>query len=144
MNPNVEAALWMILRDKLCSLEASTPLPVAMPDETFTVPQEDGLLLPFLAASDVRSDSETIDIARRVHVRQGTLILRLHWPLQRDISRTQLMQLAGEVAQNFDPSALRLAGYGTALRFVSLPVVGTPYPEGAYTQVPINVPWRTD
>lgn len=139
---SVDVDIWLALRSRIEALATEPPMPVFDPGATVTPPKDATGPLPFILASDVRNDPVREGISPKLHSRSGTLILAIQWPIAREVSHTQLMQLGGAVADHF-PADLRMKKGGTCLRVTQESASMQPYREGAYHVVAVRVFWST-
>lgn len=140
--PAIETAIWMALKSRIDTLVTTPTMPKFDPDATFTPPSDATGPLPFILVSDVRNDNRRVTIGPQVHVRSGTLMLSIQWPIARPVTHAQIMQIAGTVAEHF-PADTRMKFGDVKLRVTRDADVVQPYRDNAYTVCIVRVLWST-
>lgn len=138
----VDAEIWLALKARIGTLVTEPVLPVFDPGGTITIPKDATGPLPFIITSDVRNDPVRTGIDASLHSRSGTLMLAIQWPIVREISHAQLMQLGGAVSDHF-PADQRMKYGATCLRVTQDSAPMQPYREGAFHVVMMRVFWST-
>ncbi len=145
--PSYSATDWLALRSRIDTL-VTTPAMVAHDPGALVTPATDATdPAPFIFLSDVPNDPQRIGIARRgiagvSHIRSGTLIITVQWPIARAITHTQLREIAGQIAAHFRADTCMTFGQ-SRLRVTRDATTLQPYIDGAYRVAVINVPWSS-
>ncbi|WPZ05662.1 phage tail terminator-like protein [Pelagerythrobacter marinus] len=146
--PSIETTDWLALKSRVDTLVTDPAMPVFEPGAIVTPPKDgSNNPLPFILLSDTANDPERVGISRRGaagvdHIRTGTLILTVQWPIARAVSHTQLKEIAGQIAahfpadtcMSFGPSRLRVTQDAAALQ---------PYIDGAYRVAVVRAFWSS-
>lgn len=135
--PSIETSDYLALQARIATLVTSPDMEVIEPGAIIQHPAEPHILL-----SDMTNDPVRMGIDPRLHVRSGTLMLSVHWPITRPIDHTQLREIAGQIAahfpadtcMSFGPSRLRVTQDAS-----SLPA----YVDGAYRVAVVRVLWSS-
>lgn len=136
--PSIETTDWLALKGRVDRLVTDPVLAVIEPGAILRLPDEPHILL-----SDVTNDPVRMGVNSSVpHVRSGTLMLTVQWPIARDVSHVQMKEIAGQIAahfpadacMSFDPSRLRVTTDASAL---------PAYVDGAYRVAVVRVPWSS-
>ena len=131
------------MKSRVDTLVTNPALPVFEPVAIVTPPKDgDNTPLPFILLSDVPNDPDRRGIDPRLHIRSGTLMLTVQWPIARAVTHTQIKEVAGQVAAHFPadtcmtfgPSRLRVTQDASALQ---------PYVDGAYRVSVVRVFWSS-
>lgn len=145
--PSIETTDWLALKSHIDKLVTNPVIPHFEPD-AIVVPPKDAIgPSPFILVSDVVNQPERVGLSSRGdsgvdHIRSGTLILTVQWPIARAVSHVQLRELAGQVAahfradtcMSFGPSRLRVRQDAAAMQ---------PYVDGAYKVAIVRVFWSS-
>ena len=140
--PAIETTDWLALKGRVDTLVTDPAMQVFEPGALVTPPTDGGKPLPFILLSDVTNDPERRGIDPRLHVRSGTLMLTVQWPIARAVSHTQLKEIAGRIAAHFPADTCMRSG-PSRLRVVSDASALSPYVDGAYSVAPVRVPWSS-
>lgn len=142
--PAIETTDWLALRGRVDTLATNPQLTVFDPGAVVTPPVDAAKQpLPFVLLSDVTNDPDRGGrIDPKLHVRSGTLMLTLQWPIARAVDHTQLKEVAGQIAahfpadacMSFGPSRLRVTQNASAL---------PAYVDGAYRVAVVRVLWSS-
>lgn len=132
MNPTVETAIWMALRQRVEALPLE--LPIAWPGEVF----EPGSAA-YLAVQNIVARPARALMSAGPHDRTGTLQIMTMHPIGTRYEVTQ--EAAGQIAEHF-PCDLRLTFGGVSVRVTEAPHVSDGYREDAYWQTPVRVRWQ--
>lgn len=136
--PAIETTDWMALKAHIDKLVLQPAIPIIEPGAIIQLPAE-----PHILISDVTNDPDRAgNIDPKLHIRSGTLMLTLHWPISLAVSHTQMKEIAGQIAAHFPadtcmtygPSRLRVIQDASALQ---------PYVEGAYRVAVVRVLWSS-
>lgn len=146
--PTTDTTDWLALRSRVDTLVTSPALPRFDPGAIFTPPKsEENDPLPYILLSDVTNDPVRMGISARGiagvdHVRSGTLLLSIMWPIARAIAHTQLRELAGQVAAHFPADTCMTYGQ-SRLRVTQDAGALQPYVDGAYRVAVVRVLWSS-
>lgn len=145
--PSIETTDWLALKARVDTLVTDPVMQVFEPGAIVTPPPDAVGPAPYILASDAVNDPERIGIAARPgrgvdHIRSGTLMLALQWPIARPISHAQLKEVAGQIAayfpadtcMQFGPSRLRVTQDSASMQ---------PYVDGAYRVAVVRVFWSS-
>ena len=140
--PAIETTDWLALKSRIDTLVTTPTLTRFEPGALVTPPTDAIGPAPFILLSDVTNDPDRRGIDPRLHVRSGTLMLALQWPIARAVSHVQLKEVAGQIAahfpadtcMSFGPSRLRVTQDATALQA---------FVEGAYRVAVVRVFWSS-
>ena len=135
--PSIQTTDWLALKSRIDTLVTDPVMPRFDPGAILKQPAEPHILL-----SDVTNDPDRRGIDPRLHVRSGTLMLAIQWPLAREIAHTQLKEIAGQIAAHFPadtcmrygPSRIRVTSNASAL---------PSFVDGAYRVSIVRVPWSS-
>ncbi len=140
--PAIETTDWLALKGRVDTLVTDPAMQVFEPGALVTPPTDGGKPLPFILLSDVTNDPERRGIDPRLHVRSGTLMLTVQWPIARAVSHTQLKEIAGRIAAHFHADTCMRFG-ASRLRVVSDASALPPYIDGANRVAPVRVQWSS-
>jgi hypothetical protein len=140
--PSIETSDWLALKGRVDTLVTDPVLPVFEPGAIVTPPTDATRPAPFILLSDVTNDPVRMGIDPRLHIRSGTLMLALQWPIARAVTHTRLKEVAGQIAAHFPadtcmtfgPSRLRVSQDAAAMQS---------YIEGAYRVSVVRVLWSS-
>lgn len=135
--PAIQTTDWLALKSRAATLVTTPAMQTIEPGAIIRLPAEPHILL-----SDVTNDPTRVGIDPRLHIRSGTLMLTVQWPIARDISHVQLREIAGQIADHFradtcmtfGPSRLRVTTDASAL---------PAYVDGAYRVAVVRVSWSS-
>lgn len=129
---------WLALASRVATLVTDPALPTYEPGAIVERPNEPHILL-----SDVRNDNERMGLdATTPHMRSGTLMLAIQWPLGLAVSHTQLTQLQGVVAEHFLADTCCVYG-ASRLRVTQDADALQPYVDGAFRVAVVRVFWSS-
>lgn len=136
--PAIETTDWLALKSHIDTLVTSPVLPHFDPGAIIQLPAEPHILL-----SDVTNDPVRMGINRSTpHVRSGTLMLTLHWPIAHPIDHAQLREIAGQIAAHFPADTCM--SFGPSRLRVTTDAASLPaYVDGAYRVAVVRVPWTS-
>ena len=140
MTPSTQTSDWLALRARVDTLD--TDMPVFDPGELVTPPTDGDKPLPFILLSDVTNDPERRGIDPSLHVRSGTLMLTIEWPIARPVTHTQLREIAGQIAAHFPADTCMRFG-ASRLRVTSDASALPAFVDGAYRVAVVRVPWSS-
>lgn len=135
--PAIETKLWMAINAHVDDMVVNPSMPIIDPGDVYKPSGE-----PFILLSDVRNETVRRGIDASLHEYSGTLMLQVRWPIQLPISHTQLLEIAGTIADHFHADTMMQFG-GVCARVTSEPTVLQPDVDGAYRFVIVRVPWST-
>lgn len=145
--PSIETTDWLALKGRVDTLVTDPVMPRFEPGAIVTPPKDAVGPLPYILLSDVTNDPARVGLSSRGisgvdHIRSGTLMLTVQWPIARAVTHTQLKEIAGQIAAHFPadtcmtfgPSRLRVTADASAL---------PAYVDGAYRVVVVRVLWSS-
>lgn len=135
----IEATDWLALRARVDTLVTDPAMEVFEPGDTIPAAAE---LKPILLLSDGTNDVERVGIDARLHVRSGTLLVAVRWPIAVPVSHTQIKQIQGVIAGHFRADVCMPYG-ASRLRVIKDSDVIQPYRDGAYLHCPVRVRWSS-
>src|SRR5690606_38807935 len=97
--PSIETTDWLALKSRVDTLGTDPAMLRFEPGDIVTPPKDgDNKRLPFILLSDVPNDPARVGISRRGsagvdHIRSGTLMLTVQWPIARAVTHTQLKEI---------------------------------------------------
>lgn len=143
--PSTLTTDWLALASRINTL--ATTMPVYDPGAIFTPPSDTLGPAPYILLSDVTNEPRRVGLSARGihgvdHIRSGTLMLTVMWPIARAVSHTQIKEIAGDIAAHFPadtcmafgPSRLRVTADASAL---------PAYVDGAYRVAVVRVLWNS-
>ena len=94
--PTNPTKIWLALKSRVDTLVPQPLMPVYDPDATVTAAP------PYILVTDARNDPARYGIggSAELHVYSGTLMLAIHYPIASIVSYTQLIQMAGAIAEH--------------------------------------------
>jgi hypothetical protein len=159
--PSIETTDWLALKSHIDTLVTSPVMQCFEPGAIVTPPVQtetnweggetwsngegwDGknLPMPFILLSDVTNDPVRMGIDPRLHVRSGTLMLALQWPIARAVTHTQLKEVAGQIAAHFSADTCMTFG-PSRLRVTQDAAAMQSYIDGAYRVSVVRVLWSS-
>ena len=141
--PHIETSIWMALKARIDTLVTSPAMIVIEPDSAFTPPKDaSNVPTPYILCSDIRNDNVRVDIKGQTHIRSGTLMLSVNWPVSRAVSHSQLMQASAGIAAHF-PTDTRMKYDDACLRVTIAPDVMQPYRDNDVKVCVVRIPWST-
>lgn len=164
--PSIETTDWLALKGRIDTLVTSPVMSVLEPGAIITpsVQSEvtwqggvtwdngegwdtDGVPLPFILISDTTNDPQRVGLSRRGihgvdHIRSGTLMLTVQWPIARPVTHVQLKEIAGQIAAHF-PADTCMAYGQSRLRVIQDAAAMPAYVDGAYRVVVVRVFWSS-
>lgn len=140
--PSIQATDWLALKGRIDTLVTDPVLQRFEPGATTTPPSDAVGPLPFIMLSDVTNEPVRVGIDPRLHIRSGTLMLALQWPIARTVTHVQLKEIAGQIAAHFPadtcmqfgPSRLKVTQDAEAMQA---------YVDGAYRVAVVRVMWSS-
>lgn len=138
MTAKVETAIWLALKARIDLL----PLDYAKawPSQTFTVPHDGVLPLPYLRIGRVSSAPARLMLANnRQHSRKGFLIITLVYPLGQDVSVYD--QIVGTITDHFKDGTQMKHG-DVCVTVKVYPHAQEGYEDNGYWAVPIRITWQ--
>jgi hypothetical protein len=141
--PAIEMTDWLALKARIDALVTDPAMTVFEPGAIFTPPKDSTGPAPYILLSDVTNDPDRGGrIDPKLHVRSGTLMLTVMWPIARAIEHPQLKEITGQIAahfpadqcMSFGPSRLRVTADASAL---------PAYVDGAYRVAVVRVLWSS-
>jgi hypothetical protein len=145
--PAIETTDWLALKGRIDTLSTTPTMTVFEPGALVTPLTDATGPAPFILASDVGNEPERVGISARAnvgvdHIRSGTLMLSLQWPIAREITHTQLKEIAGQIAAHFPADTCMQFG-PSRLRVTQDAAVMQPYVDGAYRVAVVRVFWTS-
>jgi hypothetical protein len=136
--PSIEATDWLALKARIDTLVTDPAMQVIEPDAILQLPAEPHILL-----SDVTNDPVRVGVNNSTpHVRSGTLMLAVHWPISRAVSHPQLKEIAGQIAAHF-PADTCMSFGPSRLRVTQDASTIPAYVAGAYRVAVVRVLWSS-
>lgn len=145
--PSIETTDWLALKSRIDTLVTNPVMALYQPGDVVTPPADGAGPVPYILLSDVTNDPVRVGLSSRgisgvEHIRFGTLMLAIQWPIARPISHAQLKEIAGQIAAHFPadtcmtfgPSRLRVTADASAL---------PAYVDGAYRVAVVRVLWNS-
>lgn len=146
--PGLDTNIWMALKTALSAVALNPAMVVIDPSATFTPPVDAVGPAPFVLVSDLRNDRVRWDIAGKVHVSSGTMILTICWPIARpwslttrDVPHAAFLEMASPLVAAF-PADRRMRYSGVCVRVLRTPDLLPPELDGAYRQIRVRIPWE--
>ena len=145
--PSYQATDYLALKTRADTLALSPAMTIYEPGAIVDPPSDAIGPLPYILASDVPNDPERVGLSSRGvagvdHIRSGTFILALQWPIARPVTHAQLVELAGQIADHF-PADLCMTYAQSRLRVTQDSAPLQPYIEGAYRVAVVRVFWNS-
>ncbi|MEY4056179.1 MAG: hypothetical protein RL519_1514 [Pseudomonadota bacterium] len=141
--PTIETTDYLALKSRIDTLATDPAMTVYEPDDIITPPSDAIGPLPFILLSDVTNDPNRGGrIDPSLHVRSGTLMLSLQWPIARAISHVQLKEIAGQIAAHF-PADERMRYGASRLRVTQDAGILPSYVDGAYRVTVVRALWSS-
>lgn len=142
--PAIETTDWLALKSRIDTLVTDPVMQRFEPGDILTPPKDvNNNPLPFILLSDVTNDPNRGGrIDPSLHVRSGTLMLSLHWPIARAISHIQLKEIAGQIAAHF-PADEPMRYGASRLQVMQDAGILTSYVDGAYRVTVVRVIWSS-
>ncbi|WP_293921145.1 phage tail terminator-like protein [Sphingobium sp. UBA5915] len=146
--PSIETTDWLALRSRVDTLITDPVIPIYDPGALVTPPKDgSNNPLPFILLSDATNDPQRIGLSSRGihgvdHIRTGTLMLTLQWPIARDVSHAQIKEIAGQIAAHFPADACMTYGQ-SRLRVTQDAAAMQAYVGGAYRVAVVRVFWSS-
>jgi hypothetical protein len=140
--PSIETTDWLALKADVDTLVTNPVLIAFEPGAIVTPPKDATGPAPFILLSDVTNDPSRMGIDPRLHIRSGTLMLALQWPIARAVTHTQIKELAGQIAAHFPADTCMTFG-PSRLRVTQDAAAMPSYIEGAYRVAVVRVLWSS-
>jgi hypothetical protein len=143
--PSIETTDWLALKSRIDTLV--TDMSVFEPGALVTPPSDAAGPLPYILLSDTTNDKVRVGLSARPnvgvdHIRSGTLMLTIMWPLARAVSHVQLREVAGQIAEHF-PADLCMTFGPSRLRTTQDADALPAYVDGAYRVSVVRVFWNS-
>lgn len=136
--PAIETTDWLAIKARVDTLVTDPAMDVFEPGAIIERP-----MVPHILLSDVTNDPARIGINTDLpHIRSGTLMLTVQWPIALDVTHTQLKQIAGQIADHFRADTCMTFGL-SRLRVTSDASALPAYVDGAYRVAVVRVPWSS-
>ena len=140
--PSIQTTDWLALKGRADTLVTSPVMLRFEPGAIVTPPTDASGPAPFILLSDVTNEPVRVGIDPRLHIRSGTFMLAIQWPIARKIEHAALKEIAGQVAahfpadqcMSFGPSRLKVTQDSEAMQS---------YIEGAYRVAVVRVFWSS-
>lgn len=140
--PSIETTDWLALKGRVDTLVTNPVMTVFEPDAIVTPPPDSIGPAPFILVSDAVNDPERRGIGPNLHVRSGTLMLALQWPIARPATHAQLKEVAGAIAAHFQADTCMQFG-PSRLRATQDAASMQAYVDGAYRVAVVRVFWSS-
>jgi hypothetical protein len=140
--PTIQTTDWLALKSRIDTLVTVPVLQRFEPGAILTPPTDATGPAPYILLSDVTNEPVRVGIDPRLHIRSGTLMLALQWPIARAVTHAQLKEIAGQIAAHFPadtcmqfgPSRLRVTQDAEAMQA---------YVDGAHRVAVVRVMWSS-
>lgn len=140
--PSIQTTDWLALKTRADTLVTNPVMQAFEPGAILTPPTDATGPAPYILLSDVTNEPVRVGIDPRLHIRSGTFMLAIQWPIARAISHAQLKEIAGQVAahfpadqcMSFGPSRLKVTQDSEAMQ---------PFVDGAYRVAVVRVFWSS-
>lgn len=135
---------WLALAGRVNTLVTNPLISVYEPNAVFDPPHDGSYPKPFITLSDVMNEHQRLGVnsSSALHIRSGTLILSLQWPVADPIGYTKIKVVADQIASHF-PADLCM-NFGTShLRVTRDADIMQTYVSGAYRITPVRVFWAS-
>ncbi len=110
--PSIQTTDWLALKSRIDTLVTNPVLQRFEPGEILTPPTDATGPAPYILLSDVTNEPVRVGIDPRLHIRSGTLMLALQWPIARAVTHAQLKEIAGQIAsRRCSTASTRRKGY---------------------------------
>lgn len=140
--PSIETTDWLALKGRIDTLLTDPAMTTFEPGAIVTPPKDPLGPAPFILLSDVTNEPIRVGIDPRLHIRSGTLMLAIQWPIARAVSHVQLKELAGQIAAHFPADACM--SFGPSRLRVTQDAAAVPaYVDGAYRVSVVRVLWSS-
>lgn len=137
--PQIETTDWLALKERVNTLVTNPVMTAYDPSQVV----DHQSLTPFILLSDVVNDKQRVGVNNGLgHVRSGTLMLTIQWPVAKPISHTQLKELGASVAAHF-PADLCMSFGPSRLRVTQDADALPTYIDGPYRVIPVRVFWTS-
>lgn len=145
--PSIETTDWLALKSRIDTLATDPVLTRFDPGAIVTPPKDAIGPLPFILLSDAANDPQRVGLSSRGihgvdHIRTGTLMLTLQWPIARAVSHVQLKEIGGQIAAHFPADTCMTFG-PSRLRVTQDSAAMQAYVDGAYRVVVVRVFWSS-
>lgn len=145
--PSIQTSDWLALKSRIDTLVTDPAMQRFEPGAIVTPPSDANGPAPFILLSDVPNDPQRVGLSSRPnvgvdHIRSGTLMLAIQWPIARAVSHTQLREIQGHVAAHF-PADLCMSFGASRLRTTQDAAVMQPYVEDAYRVAVVRAFWSS-
>ncbi len=144
--PSVPTTDWLALKGRIDTLVTAPAMAKFEPGEIFTPPTDATGPAPYILLSDVPNEPVRVGLSRSVsgvpHIRSGTLLLTVQWPIARAVSHVQLREIQGQIAAHFPADTCMTYG-PSRLRVTQDADAPQPYVDGAYRVAVVRVLWSS-
>lgn len=146
--PSIETTDWLALKGRISTLATAPAMQVFDPGAIVTPPKDaSNNPLPFILLSDVANDPQRVGLSARGihgvdHIRTGTLMLSVQWPIARAVTHAQLKEIGGQIAAHFPADTCMTYGQ-SRLRVTQDSAAMAAYVDGAYRVVVVRVFWSS-
>ncbi|ALC12476.1 phage tail terminator-like protein [Sphingopyxis sp. 113P3] len=145
--PSIQTTDWLALKSRIDTLVTNPAMTKFEPGDILTPPTDANGPAPYILLSDVTNEPVRVGLSARPvvgvdHIRSGTLMLAVQWPIARAVTHAQLREIAGQIAahfpadtcMNFGQSRLRTTRDADAMQ---------DYVDGAYRVAVVRVFWSS-
>lgn len=145
--PSISTTDWLALKGRVDTLVTDPVMPRFEPGAIVTPPSDANGPAPYILLSDVTNEPFRVGLSARPvvgvdHIRSGTLMLAIQWPIARAVSHVQLKEIAGQVAAHFPADTCM--NYGQSrLRTTQDAEAMQAYVDGAYRVAVVRVFWSS-
>lgn len=145
--PSIQATDWLALKGRIDTLVTDPVLQRFEPGAIVTPPSDANGPAPYILLSDVPNEPVRVGLSARPnvgvdHIRSGTLMLAIQWPIARAVSHVQLKEIAGQIAAHFSADTCMSFG-ASRLRTTQNAEAMQAYVDGAYRVAVVRVFWSS-
>lgn len=145
--PSIQTSDWLALKSRIDTLVTDPTMQRFEPGAIVTPPTDANGQAPYILLSDVPNDPQRVGLSARAnvgvdHIRSGTLLISVQWPIARAVSHTQLKEITGQIAAHFPADTCMTFG-ASRLRTTQDAAALQPYVDGAYRVAVVRVFWSS-
>lgn len=145
--PSIVTTDWLALKARIDTLVTAPAMTKFEPGDILTPPTDATGPAPYILLSDVPNEPVRVGLSSRGiagvdHIRSGTLLLTIQWPIARAVTHVQLREIAGQIAAHFPADTCMTYG-PSRLRVTQDADAPQPYVDGAYRVAVVRVLWSS-
>ena len=145
--PSIETTDYLALKSRIDTLVTNPAMTVFEPGAIVTPPSDATGPAPYILLSDVTNEPVRVGLSARKnagvdHIRSGTLMITVMWPIARAVTHVQLKELAGQIAAHFPADTCMTFG-PSRLRAIQDADALPSYVDGAYRVAVVRVFWNS-